>query len=203
MVCLVINGDRLEEEKGSFRKSTAKSPDLEKELADHLTKIPLPKPWAIRSICLNINKEKTNVILGREVRCLYGEPYIEEQITGILDGMDPLTFRIGPLSFFQTNTVQTARLYETALSFAGLTGKETVWDLYCGTGTISLYLARKAAFVLSESFPRSLSAVPSRSSATILIVMPVSPCLLPKPDIPGYRCVPSSSCSRCHAPDRS
>ena len=70
MVCLVINGDRLEEEKGSFRKNTAKSPDLEKELADHLTKIPLPKPWAIRSICLNINKEKTNVILGREVRCL-------------------------------------------------------------------------------------------------------------------------------------
>ena len=147
MVCLVINGDRLEEEKGSFRKNTAKSPDLEKELADHLTGIPLPKPWVIRSICLNINKEKTNVILGRDVRCLYGEPYIEEQITGIRDGMDPLTFRIGPLSFFQTNTVQTARLYETALSFAGLTGKETVWDLYCGTGTISLYLARKAAFV--------------------------------------------------------
>ena len=147
MVCLVINGDRLEEEKGSFRKNTVKSADLEKELTDHLTRIPLPKPWEIRSICLNINKEKTNVILGRDVRCLYGEPYIEEQITGIRDGLEPLTFRIGPLSFFQTNTVQTARLYETALEFAGLTGRETVWDLYCGTGTISLYLARKAAFV--------------------------------------------------------
>lgn len=120
MVCLVINGDSLpsgtDEKLISVLRSV--SPD-------------------ISSICLNINRKKTNVILGDRIKCLYGMEYIEDKIGN-------LTFRISPLSFFQVNSIQTAKLYETALAYAGLTGKETVWDLYCGTGTISLFLAGKA-----------------------------------------------------------
>ncbi len=123
LVCLVINGDHLN---GSFGNAEA-------ELVQELTGT-FPD---ISSICLNINKKNTNVILGDEVICLYGQPYIEDRI-------GDLTFRISPLSFFQVNPVQTKRLYDKALEYAGLTGKETVWDLYCGIGTISLFLARQA-----------------------------------------------------------
>ena len=162
MVCLVLNSDRLAEDQtmeqtgkcpGAGRQQTVQQGDihimtwLERELAEYLTSLKLPDPWAITSICLNINKEKTNVILGKEVRCLSGKTYIEDQIASWNDAQEPLTFRISPLSFFQTNAAQTVKLYDTALEFAGLTGKETVWDLYCGAGTISLFLARRAAFV--------------------------------------------------------
>jgi len=71
--------------------------------------------------------------------------------------MKPLTFRISPLSFFQTNPVQTVRLYDKALEFAALNGTETVWDLYCGTGTISLFLAQKAGHVYGvEIIPQAI-----------------------------------------------
>ena len=84
--------------------------------------------------------EKTNVILGTEIKNLYGPGYITDKIGNI-------EYRISPLSFYQVNPVQTERLYGTALEFADLNGGETVWDLYCGIGTISSFLARKAGKV--------------------------------------------------------
>lgn len=111
MVCLVINGRKIPGEEA---------------LVDSLKIIP-----GMTSISLNVNKEKTNVILGREVINLWGRPYIEDYIGEV-------KYQISPLSFFQVNPVQTERLYGKALEYAGLTGEETVWDLYCGIGTISL-----------------------------------------------------------------
>lgn len=117
MVCLVINANQL--------------PKSEK-LVESLIEIK-----GMKSISVNINKQNTNVIMGRETRLLWGEERIEDTIGG-------LTFSISPLSFYQVNPIQTQRIYNQALSYANLTGKETVWDLYCGIGTISLFLARKA-----------------------------------------------------------
>ncbi len=91
----------------------------------------------IVSISYNINMEKTNVILGHKVVDLYGLGYITDYIGAI-------RYQISPLSFYQVNPVQTEKLYGTALEYAGLTGEETVWDLYCGIGTISLFLAQRA-----------------------------------------------------------
>ena len=99
------------------------------------------KEYHIRSIILNTNQEKTNVILGRKNRVLYGEDFIEDRIGS-------LTYRISAGSFYQVNPVQTAVLYRTALEYAALTGREVVWDLYCGTGTISLFLAKRAKRVI-------------------------------------------------------
>lgn len=120
MVCIVVNGDKLK---------------AEEELVKRLTNE--PELTGIKSISISVNKENTNVILGRHIRLLYGQPYITDYI-------HDLQFRISPKSFFQVNPVQTDRLYSKALEFAGLTGNETVWDLYCGIGTISLFLARNA-----------------------------------------------------------
>lgn len=91
----------------------------------------------IKSIILNINKENTNVILGQECITLWGEDTI-------IDYIDDFKFNISPLSFFQVNPVQTEKLYSKALEYAGLTGEETVFDAYCGTGTITLFLSQKA-----------------------------------------------------------
>ncbi len=120
MVCVIINGTKL--------------PHSE-ELIRRLCGIE-----GMTSICLNINRERTNVIMGKQMVWLYGTHYIEDRIGDI-------RYRISPLSFFQVNPLQTRKLYDTALSFAGLTGEETVWDLYCGIGTISLFLARHAKMV--------------------------------------------------------
>lgn len=117
MVCLVINGNKI--------------PHAE-ELVKRLCSC-----GNVSSICVNVNRKNTNVILGEEILPLYGPAYLEDRIGDLL-------FRISPLSFFQVNPKQTVHLYNTALEYAGLTGKETVWDLYCGIGTISLFLARKA-----------------------------------------------------------
>ena len=125
MVCLVINENRL---------------PREDELIKALINLAFSNDRKIASIMLNINRERTNVILGRECVLLYGNPYIEDYIGDI-------KYRISPLSFYQVNPVQTRVLYETALEYAGLTGNETVWDLYCGIGTISLFLAQKAKHV--------------------------------------------------------
>ena len=89
------------------------------------------------SVCLSINRERTNVILGNETRVLWGDDKITDRIGEV-------SYRISLASFYQVNPVQTVKLYQTALEFAGLTGEETVWDLYCGIGTISLFLAQKA-----------------------------------------------------------
>jgi 23S rRNA (uracil1939-C5)-methyltransferase len=117
MVCLVLNGRKL--------------PHGER-LAERLAEIP-----GMTSITLNVNTKRTNVILGDEILPLWGKDYIEDYIGEI-------KYRISPLSFYQVNPVQTKKLYEKALEYADLTGKETVWDLYCGIGTISLFLAKQA-----------------------------------------------------------
>ncbi|MDY3919615.1 MAG: 23S rRNA (uracil(1939)-C(5))-methyltransferase RlmD [Candidatus Limivivens sp.] len=120
MVCLVINGKEIPK------------PEL---LVEKLKNIS-----GMTSITLNVNRERTNVILGRQILPLWGKTYIEDCIGDI-------RYQISPLSFFQVNPVQTRKLYSKALEYAGLTGKETVWDLYCGIGTISLFLAGAAAKV--------------------------------------------------------
>lgn len=88
----------------------------------------------LKSIALNINKEKTNVILGKQTRIIWGEKHIQDRLLG-------KTFLISPNSFYQVNHDQCEKLYETAKAFAGLTGEETLLDLYCGVGTIGLTMA--------------------------------------------------------------
>lgn len=104
----------------------------------------------IIGIVQNVNSKKTNVILGQENITLWGQDHITD-ILGVL------TFKISPLSFFQVNPVQTEVLYGKALEYAGLSGKETVIDLYCGIGTISLFLARNARKVYGiEEVPQAV-----------------------------------------------
>lgn len=130
MVCQVINGNQLPHSG---------------ELVESLLEIP-----GMASISLNVNKERTNVILGNKVENLYGPGYITDYIGSV-------QYRISPLSFYQVNPVQTEKLYGTALEYAGLTGEETVWDLYCGIGTISLFLAQKAKKVYGvEIVPQAI-----------------------------------------------
>jgi 23S rRNA (uracil1939-C5)-methyltransferase len=130
MVCLVINGKEL--------------PHSD-ELVASLRKID-----GMKSICLNVNKEKTNVILGNEIIPLWGDPFITDYIGDI-------KYQISPLSFYQVNPVQTKKLYDMALEYADLHGEETVWDIYCGIGTISLFLAQKAKKVYGvEIVPQAI-----------------------------------------------
>lgn len=103
----------------------------------HFIKENLPK---VKSLYLNINTKKTNVVLSKENKLIYGKEKI-------LDTIGDLKYEISPLSFFQVNPIQTKVLYDKVVEFAGLTGKETVFDLYCGIGSISLYLAKKAKMV--------------------------------------------------------
>jgi 23S rRNA (uracil1939-C5)-methyltransferase len=119
MVCLVVTREQLE---GNARE----------ELVKRLLEVE-----GMTSICLNVNKEKTNVILGNKMVLLYGKDYI-------VDKIGEVSYRISAQSFYQVNPMQTKVLYEIALEYAGLTGNEVVWDLYCGIGTISLFLAQKA-----------------------------------------------------------
>lgn len=108
------------------------------------------KPSRITSISCSINREKGNVIMGKQIVNLYGPGYITDQIGEV-------SYRISPLSFYQVNPVQTERLYETAFEYAGLTGEETVWDLYCGIGTITLFLAQRARKVYGvEIIPQAI-----------------------------------------------
>lgn len=131
MVCLIINGKKLPEEQW---------------LAEELWKIP-----GMTSVSVNVNTERTNVIMGKKIRVLKGEEKIEDAIGDVV-------FRISPLSFYQVNPVQTRKLYGQALEYAGLTGEETVWDLYCGIGTISLFLAQKAKKVYGvEIVPEAIA----------------------------------------------
>jgi 23S rRNA (uracil1939-C5)-methyltransferase len=122
LVCLVINGKKLPHAA---------------ELVERLLKISKTMQADIKSICLNVNRQRTNVILGDKVIPLYGDPWIT-------DYLGDFSFRISPLSFYQVNPAQTVKLYNTAIEFAQLTGRETVFDLFCGIGTISHFLARAA-----------------------------------------------------------
>ena len=130
MVCLVINGDNI--------------PHFEK-LVNKLIQIE-----GMTSITYSINCEKTNVIMGKEIYELWGRGYITDYIGDI-------KYQISPLSFYQVNPVQTEKLYGLALEYAELTGEETVWDLYCGIGTISLFLAQEAKKVYGvEIVPQAI-----------------------------------------------
>ncbi|MBP3475071.1 MAG: 23S rRNA (uracil(1939)-C(5))-methyltransferase RlmD [Lachnospiraceae bacterium] len=166
MVCLVINGKKL---------------PAEEKLIEKLLQIDFAKQEAldkrIVSISVSINTEQTNVIMGKEIRTLWGKDSIEDSIR-ILEvvqetaheagktndqGVDfvftgeAVTFRISPLSFYQVNPRQTEKLYSLALEYAGLTGEETVWDLYCGIGTISLFMAKRAKQVYGvEVIPQAI-----------------------------------------------
>ena len=93
----------------------------------------------ITSIQQNIQPQHNNVILGRETKILYGKRTITDKI-------EKFNFNISARSFFQVNTIQAEKLYQTALNFADLKGNETVLDAFCGTGTITLFLARHAKF---------------------------------------------------------
>lgn len=117
MVCLVVNGRKLPHKEALVER--------------------LREMEGMTSITLNVNEKNTNVILGNKIIKLWGQDYITDYIGGI-------RYQISPLSFYQVNPVQTEKLYGIALEYAGLTGEETVWDLYCGIGTISLFLAQKA-----------------------------------------------------------
>ena len=130
MVCLVTNGNKL--------------PHSE-TLIDELVKID-----GMTSICLNVNMENTNRILGDKCITLWGQSYITDYIGDI-------KYQISPLSFYQVNPVQTNVLYNKALEYADLSGDETVWDMYCGIGTISLFLAQKAKKVYGvEIVPQAI-----------------------------------------------
>ncbi|MDD4570170.1 MAG: 23S rRNA (uracil(1939)-C(5))-methyltransferase RlmD [Tepidanaerobacteraceae bacterium] len=104
---------------------------------DRLVKMLDNKIQGFKSLILNTNTKKTNVIMGEENIVLYGSPYIYDYISDV-------KFRISPLSFFQVNPIQVELLYKKTLEYADLTGEETVIDLYCGIGTISLFLAKMA-----------------------------------------------------------
>lgn len=131
MVCIVINGDSIPCDKALV--------EMLKGSADNL-----------KSVVLNVNKKKTNVILGERNIVIYGEE-------AIYDYIGEFRFRISPLSFFQVNPVQTEVLYNKALEYADLQGEETVFDAYCGIGTISLFLSKKARKVYGvEIVPQAI-----------------------------------------------
>ena len=130
MVCLILNGRTM--------------PKLT-ELVNSLREVP-----GMTSITINVNTKNTNVIMGTEMISVWGQDYITDYIGNI-------KYQISPLSFYQVNPVQTKKLYETALEYADLKGNETVWDLYCGIGTISLFLAQKAGKVYGvEIVPQAI-----------------------------------------------
>ncbi len=132
MVILVINGDALPEQD-----------DLIAGLARSVEPFHTAggSPFSLHSVYVNRHRLRTNRVMGDDFKLIYGQPQIEEHLLGI-------RYRISPLAFFQVNPIQTERLYQAAVDFAGLSGQETVFDLYCGTGSISLLLAKQARQVI-------------------------------------------------------
>lgn len=130
MVCLVINGDEIPKEQ---------------ELVDDLLKID-----RLKSVVININKEKTNVILGETCKTLWGSDYIEDVLCGV-------KIRLSPLSFYQVNHDCAELLYNKASEYVGATENETVLDLYCGAGTIGLSMANKVKKIIGvEIIPEAI-----------------------------------------------
>lgn len=131
MACAVINGNELPK------------PDL---LVTYLRQA-LP---GLKSVVVNRNRDKTNVILGKRTTVIWGSPTITDELLG-------LRFTLSPHSFYQVNYAQTEKLYAKARAFAGLTGKEIVVDLYCGAGTIGLTMADKAKKIIGiEIVPQAV-----------------------------------------------
>ena len=173
MVCIVINKDTSKRSVVKSKNSAHMSMGIhgdsmnrnnefipgQGELLAKLAQIP-----GMTSISVSINTENTNVIMGTEIHTLWGSDTISDTIhvrdmqkEGYPCTGDSLTFHISPLSFYQVNPVQTEKLYSLALEYAGLTGHEIVWDLYCGIGTISLFLAGKAGEVRGvEIIPQAI-----------------------------------------------
>lgn len=130
MVCLVINGVKLPKSQALVKKLTAVK--------------------GMTSITFCPNTRRDNVIMGESISLLWGQPWITDTIGSI-------KYQISPLSFYQVNPVQTEKLYNKAMEYADLKGDETVWDLYCGIGTISLFLAQKARKVYGvEIVPQAI-----------------------------------------------
>ncbi len=101
----------------------------------------------ITTVVVNVNDKRTSMVLGEKEQVIYGPGYIEDKLCGC-------TFKISPKSFYQVNPVQTEKLYSKAIEYAGLTGKETVLDAYCGTGTIGMIAASKAGNVIGVELNR-------------------------------------------------
>lgn len=165
MVCLVINFNAVKSGKSGKKGKPEKSQRFGQAYLPAQEKLvkALAKVAGVTSISISINTEKTNVIMGKEIHTIWGKDTIEDTIhvrdaeNDFAEAGRGITFAISPLSFYQVNPVQTEKLYSLALSYAGLTGKETVWDLYCGIGTISLFLAKDAGQVFGvEIVPQAI-----------------------------------------------
>ena len=162
MVCLVINFL-----KGEENRKTGNFLPKQEYLTEKLSEVA-----GMKSISVSINTERTNVIMGKEIHTIWGEDTISDTIhvrdmqrEGYPFTGRELTFHISPLSFYQVNPVQTEKLYSLVLEYAALTGKESVWDLYCGIGTISLFLAGQAGKVYGvEIVPQAI--LDARENAT-------------------------------------
>ncbi len=147
MVCLVLNG--------TGKKGFLPEQEI---LVERLSKIA-----GMTSVSVNVNTARTNVIMGRETHTVWGKDTISDTIH-VVDTEDfkrtgrGITFYISPASFYQVNPVQTEKLYSLALEYAGLSGKENVWDIYCGIGTISLFMAGAAKHVYGvEEVPQAVA----------------------------------------------
>lgn len=177
MVCIVINtgeqkgfpghkkgesGRKLEDYQGKTAEQVQKNTEWipeQNKLVDRLALL-----HGMTSISINLNPEKTNVIMGEETYTIWGRGKIRDTMhLFAIEGADfvktdtSVTYEISPRSFYQVNSVQAEKLYSTALAYAELTGKETVWDLYCGIGTISLFLAKAAGQVYGvEVIPEAI-----------------------------------------------
>ena len=154
MVCLVINGKVA----GSSRQQNGLYLPHQEALVQQLSAIP-----GMKSISVSINSANTNVIMGNEIHTIWGKESITDTIyvrdvgNGFAKTERGITFSISPLSFYQVNPVQTEKLYSIALSYADLKGNESVWDLYCGIGTISLFLSENAGKVYGvEIVPQAI-----------------------------------------------
>ncbi len=144
MVCFVVNKEIADcgdgEHQGSMRQTKGSRGSSgwiphQEVLVEELARIP-----GMTSITVSPNHRQTNVIMGERYEVLWGQPFITDYIGAV-------KYQISPLSFYQVNPVQTEKLYGLAMEYADLEGRETVWDLYCGIGTISLFLAQKAGKV--------------------------------------------------------
>lgn len=111
---------------------------------------------AITSLLWTLNQKKNDTIWDLDIHVFHGSEHIEEELPD--EGFEPLRFRIGAKSFFQTNPGQTVNMYDVARRFAGLTGGERVYDLYCGAGSISLFVARHCKEVIgAEIVPEAVA----------------------------------------------
>lgn len=175
MVCLVVNM------KMSNSLKVKRIIPHQDELVDAIS-----ANSAVKSISINLNPEKTNVIMGSDVITIYGRETISDMIHlrdvnndfmyvdrqgALVDSVNNedafgIKYSISPLSFYQVNPIQTEKLYSLALDYAGLTGNESVWDLYCGIGTISLFLAGRAKKVIGvEIIPQAIEDAKKNANA--------------------------------------